>query len=422
MLGRHSWSYAVALGEVDPALLVDDAFLPLQVAVGQGRGDWTAVGDMLRVTGAEVSTGCGESKARSRSTSSTRPRTRYTSTSGTAADGWSICGANRRPPSTAGSSSGRGASPRSGCADPRQQRLATLISALPQRRRVTGHTASPAPRIPRATQGVRRANGPRTRPRPSTSGSDGQRRSRRPTPADISRSSSTDRSRAPTADARNDRAATTSSRSSSTATSKDSAAADPAHARRRPMPGAPRPRRGGAALRRAHRMRAGPAPSRARSATRCARGRSPRQACRRSGAPAAIALPWREAARRAPPTPRATAALASGTGAPGLRAPRAVRHVPELTPSRRHLRRGRHARATLLRSRRGAPRPAPPPGEGSGRRPRRRERHPGPRLPAGGEQRRPKGRVPPSRTRTATGWGESFSTSTIASPSGSTIA
>ena len=27
----------------------------MQVAVGQGRGDWTAVGDMLRVTGAEVS-------------------------------------------------------------------------------------------------------------------------------------------------------------------------------------------------------------------------------------------------------------------------------------------------------------------------------------------------------------------------------
>ena len=55
VLGRHSWSYAVALGEVDPYALVDDAFLPLQVAVGQGRGDWTAVGDMLRVTGAEVS-------------------------------------------------------------------------------------------------------------------------------------------------------------------------------------------------------------------------------------------------------------------------------------------------------------------------------------------------------------------------------
>ena len=55
VLGRHSWSYAVALGEVDPYALVDDAFLPLQVAVGQGHGDWTAVGDMLRISGVEVS-------------------------------------------------------------------------------------------------------------------------------------------------------------------------------------------------------------------------------------------------------------------------------------------------------------------------------------------------------------------------------
>ncbi len=55
VLGRQTWSYAVALGEVDPYALVDDAFLPMQVTVGHGHGNWTESGDMLRVSGAEVS-------------------------------------------------------------------------------------------------------------------------------------------------------------------------------------------------------------------------------------------------------------------------------------------------------------------------------------------------------------------------------
>jgi len=55
VLGSHSWRYAVALGDVDPYALADDAFLPLQVTVGKGRGDWSDVGDMLHITGAEVS-------------------------------------------------------------------------------------------------------------------------------------------------------------------------------------------------------------------------------------------------------------------------------------------------------------------------------------------------------------------------------
>ena len=55
VLGRHTWRYAVALGDVDGYALVDDAFLPMQIATGEGRGDWSDVGDMLRVSGAEVS-------------------------------------------------------------------------------------------------------------------------------------------------------------------------------------------------------------------------------------------------------------------------------------------------------------------------------------------------------------------------------
>ncbi len=45
----------MALGDVDGYALVDDAFLPMLIATGEGRGDWSDVGDMLRVSGAEVS-------------------------------------------------------------------------------------------------------------------------------------------------------------------------------------------------------------------------------------------------------------------------------------------------------------------------------------------------------------------------------
>ena len=55
VLGPHTWRYAIALGDVDGYALVDDAFLPMHVANGEGRGNWSDVGDMLRVAGAEVS-------------------------------------------------------------------------------------------------------------------------------------------------------------------------------------------------------------------------------------------------------------------------------------------------------------------------------------------------------------------------------
>ena len=55
VLGPHTWRYAIALGDHDGYALVDDAFLPMHVANGEGRGNWSDVGDMLRVAGAEVS-------------------------------------------------------------------------------------------------------------------------------------------------------------------------------------------------------------------------------------------------------------------------------------------------------------------------------------------------------------------------------
>ncbi len=55
MAGRHTFRYAVAVGDLDPYALVDDAFLPLQVAHGSGTGARPATGSALTVTGAEVS-------------------------------------------------------------------------------------------------------------------------------------------------------------------------------------------------------------------------------------------------------------------------------------------------------------------------------------------------------------------------------
>jgi hypothetical protein len=55
MGGRHTLRYAVAVGETDPYALVDDTFLPLQVATGSGAGTRPAAGSALSVTGAQVS-------------------------------------------------------------------------------------------------------------------------------------------------------------------------------------------------------------------------------------------------------------------------------------------------------------------------------------------------------------------------------
>jgi hypothetical protein len=55
VLGRHTFRYGVALGDVDPYALVDDAFLPLEVAQSDGTGSLPPTGSALEVAGAEVS-------------------------------------------------------------------------------------------------------------------------------------------------------------------------------------------------------------------------------------------------------------------------------------------------------------------------------------------------------------------------------
>ncbi len=55
MQGRQVLRYAVAVGEVDPYALVNQAFLPLEVVVGTGDGTRLPTGSALDVTGAEVS-------------------------------------------------------------------------------------------------------------------------------------------------------------------------------------------------------------------------------------------------------------------------------------------------------------------------------------------------------------------------------
>ncbi len=55
MQGRTTVRYAVQLGDGDPYALVDDAFVPLQIATGEGRGDVSDEGQVLNVTGAQVS-------------------------------------------------------------------------------------------------------------------------------------------------------------------------------------------------------------------------------------------------------------------------------------------------------------------------------------------------------------------------------
>jgi alpha-mannosidase len=55
VLGVHTLHYGVAVGAVDPYALVDDAFLPLDIARAPGIGTAPAHGTALTVTGAEVS-------------------------------------------------------------------------------------------------------------------------------------------------------------------------------------------------------------------------------------------------------------------------------------------------------------------------------------------------------------------------------
>jgi len=55
MQGRHVLRYAVALEVDDPYALADDAFVPLAVATGSGRGLRPPTGSLLDVRGAEVS-------------------------------------------------------------------------------------------------------------------------------------------------------------------------------------------------------------------------------------------------------------------------------------------------------------------------------------------------------------------------------
>lgn len=53
--GRHVLRYGVAVGDVDPYALVDDAYLPLEVVSTEGTGTLPASGSGLTVRGAEVS-------------------------------------------------------------------------------------------------------------------------------------------------------------------------------------------------------------------------------------------------------------------------------------------------------------------------------------------------------------------------------
>jgi 2-O-(6-phospho-alpha-D-mannosyl)-D-glycerate hydrolase len=53
--GRQTLRYAVRVGAGDPYTLVDDAFVPLLVATGEGRGSVPDRGQALAVSGAEVS-------------------------------------------------------------------------------------------------------------------------------------------------------------------------------------------------------------------------------------------------------------------------------------------------------------------------------------------------------------------------------
>jgi mannosylglycerate hydrolase len=54
MIGPVQARYAIAVGEVDPYALAEDAFLPLHVVAGFGGGTRAPQGDELTVTGAEV--------------------------------------------------------------------------------------------------------------------------------------------------------------------------------------------------------------------------------------------------------------------------------------------------------------------------------------------------------------------------------
>ena len=53
--GRHELRYVVAVGDVDPYAVVDDAFVPLLVARARGGGAGPATGSALNVEGAQVS-------------------------------------------------------------------------------------------------------------------------------------------------------------------------------------------------------------------------------------------------------------------------------------------------------------------------------------------------------------------------------
>jgi hypothetical protein len=53
--GRRVLRYGVAVGDLDPYALADDAFLPLEVAHGTGGGRRPAAGSTLAVHGAQVS-------------------------------------------------------------------------------------------------------------------------------------------------------------------------------------------------------------------------------------------------------------------------------------------------------------------------------------------------------------------------------
>jgi hypothetical protein len=55
VLGRHTLRYAVAVGDVDPYALAEDAFLPLLTTIGRGGAASSPSHQALAIDGAQVS-------------------------------------------------------------------------------------------------------------------------------------------------------------------------------------------------------------------------------------------------------------------------------------------------------------------------------------------------------------------------------
>ena len=108
--GSHELRYVVAVGDVDPYALVDDAFVPLLVARARGGGEGPPLPQPSASKGRRFPR-CGGSAASSRCVSSTPPTPPRASRSPDEPGGSSTSGAARSRPSTRRSTSARSESP-----------------------------------------------------------------------------------------------------------------------------------------------------------------------------------------------------------------------------------------------------------------------------------------------------------------------